>query len=154
MAAERILLREIVTAKDIAMPIEMDERIRNLLDGCDKPTAEEVLIDESDLLRKLGKAIAARYLYEGHPICPLACSAMDDEPHATDCLIGEILRRTCWCGEWMLGWHFSHNPTSITAPNDEFICTDHKWTGHKNNDTPDGPGEYFEYCEHCGKRHE
>jgi hypothetical protein len=26
----------------------------------------------------------------------------------------------------------------------------HKWVGHRNPGTPDGPGEYVEYCDHCG----
>jgi len=27
---------------------------------------------------------------------------------------------------------------------------EHVWTGPKNPDTPDGAGEYVEFCEHCG----
>jgi hypothetical protein len=26
----------------------------------------------------------------------------------------------------------------------------HSWTHHKNPDSPDSPGEYTIYCEHCG----
>lgn len=26
----------------------------------------------------------------------------------------------------------------------------HEWVGHKNPNTPDGPGEWIEYCKHCG----
>lgn len=26
----------------------------------------------------------------------------------------------------------------------------HKWVGHQNPGTPDGPGEYTETCAHCG----
>lgn len=27
---------------------------------------------------------------------------------------------------------------------------DHKWVGHKNPNTPDGPGEYVKFCDNCG----
>lgn len=26
----------------------------------------------------------------------------------------------------------------------------HEWKSHKNPDTPDGPGEWIEYCDNCG----
>ena len=27
---------------------------------------------------------------------------------------------------------------------------EHVWIGHKNPNTPDGPGDYFEFCDKCG----
>lgn len=150
IARLRTLLRRITTAKDIAMPIEMECEIRNVLDGEDNTQMEQLLIEESDLLRGLARGVAARYLSEGHPVCPLACSAMDNEPHAHDCLIGEVLRRTCKCGEWLLGWHENHNDESILPPPEKDECTGHKWKSHKNPGTPDGPAEWFEFCGVCG----
>lgn len=146
----RAMLTRITTAKDIAMPIETDEAIKTVLNGSAQKTQLAVLIEESNLLRAIGKALASRYLYEGHPVCPLGCSAIGGEIHESDCLMMEILKRTCTCGEWMLGWHSGHSPHPILPTGEESPCVEHKWTGHKNDDTPDGPGEYLEYCKICG----
>lgn len=37
---------------------------------------------------------------------------------------------------------------AVCGPDQE-TC-EHEWAGHKNPDTPDGPGEWIEYCKKCG----
>ena len=48
------------------------------------------------------------------------------------------------------GYPIGHEGNHAWSAIPSFCYGEHKWVGHKNPNTSDGPGEYVEYCDNCG----